>query len=209
MAVIIQIRRGNAADWTSANPVLSQGELGLELDTVKFKIGNGSDDWITLPYWSGSGTDHTHINISTLDLFDEDSSGLLWNGSPIEETSGRFTFTIQSGSNWNNSVIPVYQIGENRKIEITKVKSTAMGTGGSTLTFNLEERNYGSLNSTGATLLISDMIATLDGVETTLFSNPSAQTIEPNDYIVFVTGINAESGTINSLTCTIYYNLVD
>jgi hypothetical protein len=158
--------------------------------------------------YSGTSS-HEHDNEDILDGFDEDSSGLLWNGSPIEETSGRFTFTIQSGSNWNNSVIPVYQIGENRKIEITKVKSTAIGTGGSTLTFNLEERNYGSLNSTGTTLLISDMIATLNGVETTLFSNPSAQTIEPNDYIVFVTGINAESGTINSLTCTIYYNLVD
>ena len=32
----------------------------------------------------GSGVDHTHDNLDTLDGFDEDSSGLLWNGQPIQ-----------------------------------------------------------------------------------------------------------------------------
>ena len=47
----IQIRRGNAAAWTAANPILAQGELGMELDTFKIKVGNGSATWTALSYF--------------------------------------------------------------------------------------------------------------------------------------------------------------
>jgi len=50
MADIIQIRRDTAANWTSANPTLAQGELGLETDTDKFKVGDGSTAWTSLGY---------------------------------------------------------------------------------------------------------------------------------------------------------------
>lgn len=32
------------------NPVLAQGQFGIESDTGKFKIGNGSNKWLRLPY---------------------------------------------------------------------------------------------------------------------------------------------------------------
>lgn len=51
---LIQIRKGTAAQWTAANPILAEGELGLETDTGKIKGGNGTDTWNSLPY-SGSG----------------------------------------------------------------------------------------------------------------------------------------------------------
>jgi len=47
----IQFRRDTAANWTSANPVLGNGELGLETDTRKTKIGNGITTWNSLIYW--------------------------------------------------------------------------------------------------------------------------------------------------------------
>tara|TARA_R110000824_G_scaffold158542_1_gene332530 strand:+ start:9362 stop:10867 length:1506 start_codon:yes stop_codon:yes gene_type:complete len=50
MADIIQIRRDTAANWTSANPTLAQGELGAETDTSKVKIGDGSTAWSSLGY---------------------------------------------------------------------------------------------------------------------------------------------------------------
>lgn len=50
MAVQIQLRRGPAAEWTSANPVLAEGEIAVELDTSLFKIGNGITAWRDLPY---------------------------------------------------------------------------------------------------------------------------------------------------------------
>jgi hypothetical protein len=42
VAIRIQLRRDTAANWVSANPVLRAGEIGIETDTLKFKIGNGS-----------------------------------------------------------------------------------------------------------------------------------------------------------------------
>ena len=55
MAVQIQIRRGTAANWTSANPTLAEGELGYETDTGKLKAGDGSTAWTSLSYISGTG----------------------------------------------------------------------------------------------------------------------------------------------------------
>jgi hypothetical protein len=50
MAVQIQLRRGTAAQWVSANPTLAAGEVGLETDTDKFKFGDGSTTWNSLGY---------------------------------------------------------------------------------------------------------------------------------------------------------------
>ncbi len=73
MAKQIQIRRDTAANWTAANPVLAQGEIGIELDglgtpLVLQKIGDGVTVWNSLPYQesgggvetvSGDGVDNT------------------------------------------------------------------------------------------------------------------------------------------------------
>jgi len=40
------------ANWSSVNPVLSIGEIGIEKDTRKFKIGDGISAWNTLEYAS-------------------------------------------------------------------------------------------------------------------------------------------------------------
>jgi archaellum component FlaC len=52
MAARMQQRRGTAAQWTSANPILGSGEIGFETDTSKFKIGNGTDNWENLIYFA-------------------------------------------------------------------------------------------------------------------------------------------------------------
>lgn len=50
----VQVRRGTASQWTSANPTLASGEWGFESDTGKVKIGNGSSAWNSLGY-TGAG----------------------------------------------------------------------------------------------------------------------------------------------------------
>jgi len=54
MAVKIQHRRDTSTNWTAANPLLAQGEVGYEYDTGKFKVGNGTSFWSSLPYSSGT-----------------------------------------------------------------------------------------------------------------------------------------------------------
>tara|TARA_R110002012_G_scaffold295566_1_gene492202 strand:- start:275 stop:1108 length:834 start_codon:yes stop_codon:yes gene_type:complete len=56
MASIIQIRRDTASNWTSANPTLAQGELGIETDTLKVKAGTGSGNWASLSYLIDTGS---------------------------------------------------------------------------------------------------------------------------------------------------------
>ena len=55
MPVQIQFRRDTAANWTSANPTLAAGELGLETDTTYYKIGTGSTAWTSLAYGTIAG----------------------------------------------------------------------------------------------------------------------------------------------------------
>lgn len=41
-------RRGTSAEWAAANPVLGDGELGLDRDTGVIKVGDGVTAWLTL-----------------------------------------------------------------------------------------------------------------------------------------------------------------
>lgn len=48
--VTLQVRNDSAADWTIRNPVLAEGEYGVEIDTFLIKIGDGVRTWVNLPY---------------------------------------------------------------------------------------------------------------------------------------------------------------
>jgi hypothetical protein len=48
--VRLQFRRGTEAQWTSANPTLAQGEMGVAVDTGRFKVGDGFTEWNNLMY---------------------------------------------------------------------------------------------------------------------------------------------------------------
>jgi hypothetical protein len=52
MSYQIQFRRDTAANWTSANTLLAAGELGIETDTLKTKVGDGATHWMSLSYSS-------------------------------------------------------------------------------------------------------------------------------------------------------------
>ena len=62
----LQIRHDTSANWLTRNPVLAQGEYGLEINTFLIKVGDGVRDWEHLPYlnkldasyfkWNNDGT---------------------------------------------------------------------------------------------------------------------------------------------------------
>lgn len=78
----IQIRRGTASDWTSVNPTLAQGEIAMETDTKKIKVGDGSTAWNALRYVGADGGDL-------------DAAG---GGSPTTTTSTSTTTTTSAPS---------------------------------------------------------------------------------------------------------------
>ena len=57
MAFQIQLRRGTASAWSTVNPILVEGEVGLESDTNKMKVGNGSTAWNSLAYATATPTE--------------------------------------------------------------------------------------------------------------------------------------------------------
>lgn len=46
------LRHDTASNWTLANPTLAAGEVGIETDTHKIKVGDGSTAWADLAYAS-------------------------------------------------------------------------------------------------------------------------------------------------------------
>lgn len=77
MPAIIQVKRGTASSWTSANTVLAAGEIGFETDTRKTKVGDGSTAW-------------TSLNYTTVDL-----ANAALTGTPTAPTAAANTNTTQ------------------------------------------------------------------------------------------------------------------
>ena len=114
MAIQIQLRRGTASQWTTANTLLAQGEIGLETDTNKFKFGDGVTTWNSLAYYptgtvtSVAATGGTGISITgspitssgTLNITNTapDQTVVLTAGTGIS-TSGTYpNFTITNSA---------------------------------------------------------------------------------------------------------------
>jgi hypothetical protein len=91
MAVQILFRRGTSSEWTSANPALGSGEPGIETNTGKIKVGDGTTLWNALPYAAGLES------LRLQDLSDVTSTApstgqvLKWNGTawaPAADATG-------------------------------------------------------------------------------------------------------------------------
>ncbi len=57
------LRTDSAENWNVANPILLRGELGIEEDTGKIKVGDGKTLWTDLIYFFAS-------SISRQEIFD-------------------------------------------------------------------------------------------------------------------------------------------
>lgn len=55
MAFRIQLRRDSSIDWQTVNPILLEGEMGLDLTLNCLKIGDGVTPWNDLPYFTCQG----------------------------------------------------------------------------------------------------------------------------------------------------------
>lgn len=63
MPTRIKTRRDTAARWSSINPILADGEFGIERDTGFLKIGDGATRWNVLPYLNSGGGGGTPADV--------------------------------------------------------------------------------------------------------------------------------------------------
>lgn len=84
MANRIQLRRDTKINWNTVNPVLSDGEPGLEIDTRKIKYGDGTTPWQDLPYAGSSGSSLTDVD-GVVTFPGDLLIGTLWPDAPMPE----------------------------------------------------------------------------------------------------------------------------
>lgn len=81
LQVTFQIRQSTAENWTTRNPILFEGEFGLEIDTFLIKVGDGVRDWAHLPYLNKlNATYFKHMQDGSLtfsDTFAEQINNLI------------------------------------------------------------------------------------------------------------------------------------
>lgn len=94
----IQIRNDLAATWTEKNPVLLKGEMGVETDTRKIKIGDGLNKWSALSY---SGAD-----VADIEKVIADNRDTTYSLEPtVDQTDAQVLATIKSSKDGDTAIV--------------------------------------------------------------------------------------------------------
>jgi hypothetical protein len=214
----ILFRRDTSANWTSANPVLSAGEIGLETNTNKIKLGDGSTAWSSLPYFYGSLTNATLDDVGDVTI----TSPVTWD------------FLKYQGGTWVN--VPAQDVASTANPTFAGVTADNIRVGVTganeidTATGNL------TIDSAGGTVTVDDNLVvsgnlTVDGTTTTL----NTETLAVEDNIIVLNsnvtgapstnaGVEIERGSSTNVQLrwnetsdvwqittdgTTYYNIID
>ena len=87
----LQIRRDIEVNWSSTNPTLANGEMGINLDTYQYKLGNGILPWNLLPY---AGVAGPIGSIGLTSVSGTGSTGLTGGLGPTGNTGSTGAFPI-------------------------------------------------------------------------------------------------------------------
>jgi hypothetical protein len=149
MATRMQQRRGTAAQWTAADPILAAGEIGYETDTNQFKIGDGVNAWSTLSYFKNledlGGTLDDYIpltqkgatnGVAPLDGGGKIPLGYLTNliaNAPaaldtLKELADAVTYVTNQVSGHNGETLNVHGIANTGLLATTAAVNTLIGT---------------------------------------------------------------------------------
>ena len=101
MATFIRARRDTSTNWTALDPTLKNGELGLETNTGRYKVGDGSALWSALDYFPESGIgvqydkSYTVVQANALGASNY-TRGHIW----VSDESGGAQPAYSDGTNW-------------------------------------------------------------------------------------------------------------
>ena len=93
-------RRDTAANWTSADPTLLAGEIGIESDTGYWKVGDGTTAWTSLAYIAGTQLSYPIVN-ADISATAEIAVSKLADGTARQLLQ---TDTAGTGVEWTSSV---------------------------------------------------------------------------------------------------------
>lgn len=109
--VTLKIRNDTAQAWTAKNPVLNQGEFGLENDTLLLKIGDGSSQWSSLRYLNKLDPEYFTYSANGEITFSASFDELI--DKMITTDGGTVTGTLRV----NNSPVNQYDVANKRYVD--------------------------------------------------------------------------------------------
>lgn len=116
----LQLRNDLAANWVSVNPILAKGEMGIEIDTNKFKFGDGVSTWTALDYASVDLSNYVTLDgeqtITGKKTFTQTIEGNVATASKLAEAK-----TIAIGGDATGSA--TFDGSANANIEVTLANS--------------------------------------------------------------------------------------
>jgi hypothetical protein len=181
MATRMQQRRGTAAQWTAANPILSAGEIGFESDSGQFKIGDGTTAWVNLTYFK---------NFDDLDI-----SGYI---KDEEKAAANGVATLDG-----NAQVPISQLSNLIQTAPAELDTLAeLATGLSNAISSLTTDIGDLASSTSATIV--DINTDITALTTNLATETSARSAyaTSNDAVVadIQTTLTTHTGNISDLS---------
>ncbi len=186
---VIQLRNDTAANWASSNPVLALGEMGLETDTNKFKFGDGSTAWNSLPY-VGAGASFKYgeyalsadqaSNVATNNHIEFDT---LVDGSLNAPSTGsgqaKGIITLPAGKTYKIQLIlrAIYSNPGGLTVQMYN-RTTSTGFG---MQIGAVSSTYSSTNSSNGCTLVAFITTTTDiDIEARITGNQWGTTISSN-----------------------------
>lgn len=123
--VILQLRTGSATQWAASTRILAVGEPGVETDSGRIKIGDGTNLWSALP-WSGaaivkSGTNGAltvngaDVVVYSLPTATSDTLG----GIKSSSGTGKVTVDSSTGTASVNNVASADRLSSSRTISLS------------------------------------------------------------------------------------------
>jgi archaellum component FlaC len=171
MAARMQQRRGTAAQWTSANPILGSGEIGFETDTNKFKIGNGTSTWTNLLYFANLNEilDGAPVLLNTLSeissAIGDDPNFITTIGNDLA-LKADISYVDDEISDLNTAAQGYADTAESTAIAYTNLTigdATVDGTSGNTISARIASAVSGLVDSAPSTLnTLNELAAALN-----------------------------------------------
>jgi hypothetical protein len=171
MATRMQQRKGTAAQWTAADPILNAGEIGWESDTNKFKIGDGTNHWDDLTYF----LDATDLGFNSADYIAVTQKGVANGVAALDANVNLLTTTgvVFEGAtaDAHETTLVVTDPTEDRTITLPNANGTVVladGSGNVTVS--------GNLTVSGTTTTINS--TTINATTGIVFEGPTANDFE-------------------------------